>query len=95
MKQYRALDFIFLLLSVDAVQLVFVLVITFIVGEEEAASALKTATYILYPVLFWIRLGIAVLFIKKVPFRTQAPDASLAFKKIWKMAFFWPMLLKV
>lgn len=88
----RYLDLIVVLLSLDAFRLLFIFGVWAVFGpESEDAIATKLLLFFL-TIVFWTKVGLAVLFWKKVPFRNTETN-SVAFKKIWAMAFFWPLVL--
>lgn len=87
----RYLDFIVVLLSLDFLRLLLIFFSWAVFGpESEDTIAAKLLLFVL-TILFWTKIGLAVLFWKKVPFRNPETD-SVAFKKIWTMAFFWPLV---
>lgn len=89
----RFIDFVIVLVSLDILHALLTVVLWMTFGPDKEDPVITTVTPILSVVLFWAKLGLAVLFWKRVPFRPDYVDASLAFRKLWTMAFFWPLLL--
>jgi hypothetical protein len=88
----RYIDFVILLVLLDILHLLSTMMLWVLLGPDKEDPMLITLAPLLSAVLFWMKLGLALLFWKRVPFRTEAVDASLEIKKIWTMALFWPLL---
>lgn len=88
----RYIDFIVVLLSLDAVRFLLIFGLWALFGPESEDTFATTLFLVFSTILFWTKVGLAVLFWKNVPFRNPETN-SVAFKKIWTMAFFWPLVL--
>lgn len=90
MKHNRFLDFVFVLFSVDLLNFALHIALWLLFGPDKDDPVLVTMSTILSAVSIWTKLGLALLLFKKVPFRIKD---TLAFKKIWVLSFFWPLLV--
>lgn len=88
----RYIDFIVVLLSLDVLRFLLIFGLWAVFGPESEDAIATTLILCFSTILFWTKVGLAVLFFKNVPFRNSETD-SVAFKKIWTMAFFWPLVL--
>ena len=90
MKNNRFLDFAIMLFALDIFNFFIHVGLWLVFGPVKDDQALSTLSTILSAVAIWIKLGLAMLLFKKVPFRTKD---TLAFKKVWILSFFWPLIV--
>lgn len=86
-------DFVIVLLSLDLLHVVLALALAAALGAEKENAIMNTIMLLLSLVFYWTKFGLIVLSWKKIPFRSSEANASVAFRKVWTMAFFWPLLL--
>lgn len=89
----RFFDFVIVLFSLDILHFVLGLALAATFGVDKEDSVVYTVIPVISLILFWTKFGLGVLFWKKIPFRSSEANASVAFRKVWIMAFFWPLLL--
>ena len=90
MKNNRFLDFAIMLFALDIFNFFIHVRLWLVFGPGKDDQALSTLSTILSAVAIWIKLGLAMLLFKKVPFRIKD---TLAFKKVWILSFFWPLIV--
>lgn len=90
----RYIDFLVVLISLDLLHFLLSTIVWMALGPDKEDPLLTTLLPVLSFAVFWTKLGLAVLFFKKVPFRIDVVDASVEYRKIWTMSFFWPLLIK-
>ena len=90
MKNNRFLDFAIMLFALDIFNFFIHVGLWLVFGPFKDDQALSTLSTILSAVAIWIKLGLAMLLFKKVPFRIKD---TLAFKKVWILSFFWPLIV--
>lgn len=89
----KILDFIILVLSIDLLHMLAAIPIFMMLGAETNEDTLKSISFVLSLVTTWMKVGLAIFFVKKLPLR-RGDDSSIEFRKLWVMFLAWPLLLK-
>lgn len=89
----RYIDFAVLLFSLDILHAVLSLGFWLVFGSSQEDPVISTIGPIASAMFWWLKVGLAVLFFKGVPFRVDIVGAPVAFTKIWTMSLFWPLML--
>ena len=93
-KYSRFFELLIILVSVDILHVVVSIALWLLLGSSgPEATAFPTASTILSNMLLWVKLGLVILFLKQVPMRLAPPAILKTARRLWVLAFFWPLVL--
>ena len=85
----RTLDLIILLLCSDVITFGCSALVVLILGPENS----EWLRSIVYMIGLWVKLGLFILMIRKIPFRENKPGSTLEIKKVLILSLAWPLVV--